>query len=201
MACDLHGNRACFRNVPIFKDLTAEEAERLAETVRSKRYKKGEIVFREGEKSETLFVLNEGTVKISKMSDTGKEQILRILFPGDFFGLSSMLHDKTHYANAEVLDPAVICFIKKQDFRKMMERNPKLAYRVLLAVSERLEQTDEWLGTISLMEADRRLAKLLLLFYEKNGAQTVMRLPAQKKGAGCLFGHNSRNVEPETRPL
>lgn len=54
--------------------------------MRPKRFKKGEFVFHEGERSETLFVLNEGTVKISKLDESGRKQVLRFLFPGDFFG-------------------------------------------------------------------------------------------------------------------
>jgi CRP/FNR family transcriptional regulator len=193
MSCGNHENRTCIYKVPIFEHLTAEEAESLAAKVRSKRYKRGEFIFREGERSETFFILNEGTVKLSKLSETGKEQILRFLFPGDFFGHFAMLQDKTHYANAEVLDDADVCFIQKREFRQILECNPKMAYRFLLAVSERLGQADDWLGTISLMDTDKRLAKLLHLFYEKNGAQPVLRLPAQKKELAAHLG-----ITPET---
>jgi CRP/FNR family transcriptional regulator len=193
MTCGNHAAHTCIDKVPIFEHLTAEEAELLTAAIRPKRYKKGETIFREGVRSETLYILQEGIVKISKLSETGKEQILRFLFPGDFFGHFAMLQNKTHYANAEVLEDAVVCLIHKQAFRQILEGSPKSAYRFLLAVSERLGQADEWLGTISLMDTDRRMAKLLLHFYEKNGAQPVMRLPAKKKELAALLG-----VAPET---
>lgn len=193
MTCNHQTNRSCIHRVPIFEHLTTEEIDALTVATQSKSYKKGEFIFREGEKSETLFVLNEGTVKISKLSDVGKEQIIRFLFPGDFFGQFALLQEKNHYANAEVLDASVVCSIHKQDFQTIMEQNSKMAYRFLLAVSERLRQADEWMGTISLMETERRLAKLLMLFYEKNNAQPEVRLPAQKKELAALLG-----TTPET---
>ncbi len=186
-------NPSCIHRVPIFEHLTSDESETVTAAIQSNHYKKGEYIFREGEKSDKLFIINEGTVKISKLSDHGKEQIIRFLFPGDFFGQFALLQEKNHYANAEVLDASIICFIHKQDFQLIMEHNPKMAYRFLLAVSERLGQADEWLGTISLMETNRRLAKLLILLYDKNNAKSNVRLPAQKKELAALIG-----TTPET---
>lgn len=193
MACNHHTNESCIHSVPIFKHLTTNEVEMLDAVIQSKQYKKGEFIFREGEKSETLYILHEGTVKISKLSDTGKEQVIRFLFPGDYFGHFAFLQEKKHYANAEVLDSASICCIQKRDFQQILEHNPKMTYQFLLAISERLAQADEWMGTISLMETEQRLAKLLLLFYEKNNAQSEIRLPVKKKEMAALLG-----TTPET---
>lgn len=193
MTCKHDQNHSCVRKVPIFEHLTAEESQALSEVIQTRQYKKGEFIFHEGEKSDTLFVLNQGTVKISKLSENGKEQIIRFLFTGDFFGQFALLQEKKHYANAEVLDPAVVCCIHKRDFHNLMELNSKMAYHFLLAMSERLQQADEWMGTISLMETERRLAKLMILFYEKNNTSSIIRLPVQKKELAALLG-----TTPET---
>src|SRR5690242_16639317 len=151
MPCHHNENEpTCISRVPIFEHLTPEERCELHAVVQSRPYKKGDFIFREGERSDTLFVLSEGTVKISKVSGEGKEQIIRFLFPGDFFGQFALLQEKTHHANAEVLDSAVICSIHKPDFHRLMELNSKMAYRFLLAMSERLQQADDWMGTLSL---------------------------------------------------
>lgn len=193
MTCTSHGNHSCIHKVPIFENLTPQEIATVAAVVQSKHYNKGDYIFHEGEKSDKLFIINEGTVKISKLSHIGKEQIIRFLFSGEFFGQFALLQEKNHYADAEVLDTSVICFIHKQDFLHILEQNPKLAYRFLLAVSERLGQADEWLGTISLMETEQRLAKLLILLYDKNHLQPEIQLPAQKKELASLLG-----TTPET---
>lgn len=192
MACP-HSEQTCLHKVPIFESLTESELDAMACLVQSKRYEKGDFIFREGEKSQSLFVVNEGHVKLSKLTDSGKEQITRFLFPGDFFGQFALLQDKTHYANAEVLDSAVICFIRKKDFQAMLETNAKMAYRFLLAVSERLQQADEWMGTISLLEVGRRLAKVLLLFDERSQRPAPFQLPVPKKELAAWIG-----TTPET---
>jgi len=193
MNCSHHEQRSCIHQVPIFEQLTEEDAAALSSAVQSKPYRKGELIFREGERSDQLFIVNEGIIKLSKLSEEGKEQIIRFLFPGDFFGQFALLQEKNHYADAEALSPAVICTIHKQDFLPIMAQNAKLAYRFLLAVSERLAQADEWIGTLSLMETDRRLAKLLMAFYERNNGQAEIRLPVQKKELAALIG-----TTPET---
>lgn len=193
MNCTHHEPHSCIHRVPIFEQLTEEDAAALSSAVQSKPYRKGERIFREGERSDRLFIVNDGILKLSKLSEEGKEQIIRFLFPGDFFGQFALLQEKNHYADAEALSPAVICTIRKQDFLPIMAQNAKLAYRFLLAVSERLAQADEWIGTLSLMETDRRLAKLLMAFYERNNGQAEIRLPVQKKELAALIG-----TTPET---
>ncbi len=87
MGCELHQKPgSCVRNVPIFKGLNEDEISIIEEVINHQTFKKGEYIFQEGETSETLYVIHKGTVKISKLSDEGKEQIIRLLFPGDFFG-------------------------------------------------------------------------------------------------------------------
>jgi CRP-like cAMP-binding protein len=194
MPCEHNScNHSCVHHVPIFKELTSDDIQLVATAIQSKRYNKGDYIFREGENSNKLYIVNEGIIKIAKLSDQGKQQIIRFLFPGDFFGLFALLQEKRHYADAEVLDDAMICVIEKQHLTSIMERNPRMAYQFLVAVSERLGQADEWLGTISLMETEQRLAKLLILFYDKNNNKPDIQLPVQKKELASLLG-----TTPET---
>lgn len=197
MSCKNHescSKTSCICNVPIFENLTDEEISSLDEVLVTKTFKKGQFIFREGERSDTLYVLNQGIIKISKTSDSGKEQIIRFLFPGDFFGQFALLQEKNHYANAEVLDNAIICLIHKNDFKNIIEKNPSMTYRFLLAISEKLHQADEWMGAISLLEVERRLAKILLLFQQRNKSEgNVVELPVAKKELAAWIG-----TTPET---
>lgn len=183
---------SCIRSVPVFQGLNDEEIMALHKVTLSRCFEKGNFIFREGEQSESLFVLNRGIVKIVKISDVGKEQIIRLLFPGDFFGLFALLQEKEHYANAEVLETAEVCLIQKKDFKAIIEREPQTAYRFMLAISEKLQQADEWIGTFSLMEVERRLARILLAFYNRNKAPNI-QLPVPKKELAALLG-----TTPET---
>jgi CRP-like cAMP-binding protein len=129
------------------------------------------------------------------MSAEGKEQIVRLLFPGDFFGLFSLLRNEKHYANAEAVGQTVICSKDKKDFLKMMEANADLSYRFLLAVNDRLYGADESVGFLGLMEVEQRLARALILFHvkapQKNGTFT---LTIFKKDLASFIGTTPESV-------
>ena len=78
--------KLCIARVPIFNNLTFEEMMEIASLTKHREYKKGETIYLVGEKLASLYVINEGKVKISKISETGKEQIIRILGPGGIHG-------------------------------------------------------------------------------------------------------------------
>lgn len=183
---------SCVRNVPIFKGLNDDEICQIHQAVVSQTFRKGEFIFQEGEPSESLYIVHKGLVKVSKFSDDGKEQIIRLLFPGDFFGQYALLEKKQHYAHAEVLEESAVCMIHKEDFRAILERSPNIAMKYMMVLSERLQAADEWIGAISLMEVERRLAKALVSFYEKEQA-AQFELPVSKKDFASLIG-----TTPET---
>lgn len=102
--------------VPIFQGLNEEEMILLQNVVQIRDYQKGDVIFREGDPSDTLYIIGEGIIKITKVAEDGKEQIVRLLFPDDFFGQSAMLQSENHYANAVAINDTVIYTIQKQDF-------------------------------------------------------------------------------------
>ncbi|MFZ7945828.1 MULTISPECIES: Crp/Fnr family transcriptional regulator [Bacillaceae] len=187
---------SCITSVPVFKGMDKEDLQLLQKVTRSRRFSKGEFIFREGECSETLFVVKEGLMKLTKTSAEGKEQIVRLLFPGDFFGLFSLLRNEKHYVNAEAIgSPTVICYIEKEDFLKTMEKNADLSYRFLLAVNDRLYEADESVGFLSLMEVEQRLARALILFHDKMKARTgAFTLPITKKDLASFIGTTPESV-------
>jgi CRP/FNR family transcriptional regulator, anaerobic regulatory protein len=180
--------------VPIFQGLNEEEMNLLQKVTQIREYRKGDVIFREGDPSETLYIIDEGLIKITKVAEDGKEQIVRLLFPNDFFGQSAMLQTDNHYANAVAIDDTVIYTIQKHDFINTLERNHKMALRFMRALNERIYQADEWMSLLSLMEVEQRLASVLLLFNNRihsNNGQ--FKLPITKKVLASLIG-----TTPET---
>lgn len=174
--------------------MNESELQLLQEATMSECFDKGEFIFREGERSETLFIVNKGLIKLTKGSEEGREQIIRLLFPGDFFGLFAMLKSEQHYTSAEALDHTEICFIKKSELLKIMERNPDMSFRFILSLNDRLHQADEWVSLLSLMEVEQRLARAILLFHGKIRRESMcFTLPVTKKDMASLIG-----TTPET---
>lgn len=193
MICEHEAKDACFSKVSLFQHLDPSETALLTSLLHTRKYNKGEVVVQEGERSDTLYVVHQGCVKLSKYNESGKENIMRFLFPGDFFGQDSLLHQKPHPANAEVLEPSAICSINKHDFDQLLEHDPKLAYHFLLAISNLLRETDEWNSSLSAMTTEQKIAKLLLYFHTRNHAKHEIRLPVFKKDMALLLG-----ITPET---
>ncbi|MGQ8873000.1 Crp/Fnr family transcriptional regulator [Paenibacillus sp. TSA_86.1] len=193
MICTHEKNDACFTKVSLFQHLDPADAALLTSLLHTRSYDKGEYVVQEGERSDTLFVIHQGSVKLSKYNENGKEHIIRFLFSGDFFGQNSLLHQTPHQSNAEVLETSSICSIRKEDFDQVLEHDPKLAYHFLLAITRLLNETDEWNSNLSAMTTEQKIAKLLLDFHTRNHANHEIRLPVFKKDMALLLG-----ITPET---
>ncbi|WP_334072261.1 MULTISPECIES: Crp/Fnr family transcriptional regulator [Paenibacillus] len=192
--CSEHSVPSCLSRVPVFSQLRPEEVHMLHSLMRSRHAPKGRVIFREGERSDTLYVLSRGVVKLTKMADNGKEHILRLLFPGDFFGQFSLLQEKPHYASASTIDEADICRIHRTDFLEVLRRSPDTAARFMSALSAQLEEADSWASVLTLLEADRRLAKMLLYFRQKSAPRAEeFKLPVSKKELAGVIG-----TTPET---
>lgn len=196
MCCELCSHESsCLMTVPVFKGMKDQDIQALRKVTKSRKFKKGEYIFREGDRSETLFVVKEGLIKLTKTSLEGKEQIVRLLFPGDFFGLYSLLRDEKHYMNAEPVQETVICLIEKRDFLNTMEKNADLSFRFLLAMNDRLYEADESVGNMSLLEVEQRLARALVLFHDKMKTKTgAFTLPITKKDLASLIGTTPESV-------
>lgn len=197
MACNHYCSQQspCITTVPVFKGLDDSELLMLQNVTRSRSFQKGEFIFREGEQSETLLIVNEGLIKLTKNSPDGKEQIIRLLFPGDFFGLFALLRDEKHYMNAEALGKTVICYIDKKDFLQTMAKNADMALRLVVALNDRLYEADESVGFLSLMNVEERLARSLILFYEKMQAyHGAFSLPITKKDLASFIGTTPETV-------
>ena len=197
MASEFSGcvsDESCICHVPIFRDLKQSEVLLLDAAVQSRHYRKGELIFQEGEESDSLYIIHQGVVKIYKLSDEGKEHILRFLFAGDFGGQLALFKEDIQYTNAEAVEDAVVCRIYRKDLKTILGHNPEMAYRFLQAMSDRLRDADEWTGSLSLLDADRRIAKVLLNFGTRGGPNTGShKLPVAKKDLAALLG-----IAPET---
>jgi len=172
-----------------FEGCTHQELEELDAVAKIVAYEKGAHIFRENERSDCLFFVHEGVIKLFKVSSAGKEQALRFLFPGDFFGHCAMLHDQSHHATAEAIDDCRVSRIPGDHMKQLLAKNPGIAYRFLLALSERLHQADEWVGALSLLEVEQRLAKILLFFHQRNNRNNdVVDMAVPKKDLAAMIG-------------
>ena len=197
--CCSCNEKLCIDNVPIFHDLTLEEKESIMDASVHKRFKKGEMIFTPGDSFDNLFVVNKGIVKINKISAMGKEQILRILEPGDFMGELSLFSKTIINNNAETLENSEICIINGGTIKELLLKKPEIAIKFLQSYTKRIEESEELIEQIGLRDVEQRIANYLLLEIEKNAIEDKnneyeITLPVSKKDLAALIGTSQETL-------
>ena len=166
-------NDNCIASVPIFKSLTEEEMLEVAEITHARKLSRGEVVYRLGDLVNKLFVLHKGTVRISRINSSGKEQVIRVVGPGEFIGELSLFSDVPSTDNAVVTSPVTMCVIDGHDLKTIMARHTSIAFKIMDVLSRRLEQAETLIETISLDSVEKRLAHALLGLADEDGLVTL----------------------------
>ncbi|WP_312643264.1 Crp/Fnr family transcriptional regulator [Hydrogenoanaerobacterium sp.] len=162
-SCQHHENHSsCIESVPIFSSLSQDEMLEIAHITEAVSYKKGDMVYTPGNIGGKLYVLHTGQVKISRLSASGKEQVIRVLGPGDFMGELSLFSSLPLTDNAEVLKATTMCVIKGERLKELMVKYPFIAFKVMDELSKRLEKVENLIEIISLNSVEQRLAQALL---------------------------------------
>ncbi|WP_443661361.1 Crp/Fnr family transcriptional regulator [Clostridium sp.] len=170
-SCTNCNHSLCAKKVPIFSFLSDDELAKIVDMTGHIVYKKGDILCSQGAKSDTLFIINEGQVKISKLTKEGKEQILHIFTSGDFFGeLSLFSNDEIYTFDAFAISNVKICTLTKQDMDRIIMKNPEISLKLLKVISKRLTQTENLAQNLATNDVEIRIAFMLLEFGEKYGA-------------------------------
>lgn len=162
----------CMHKVPIFKNLSLIEMDELTPLLIHLEFNKGEELFHPGEKSDQLYIINEGKVKISRISPEGKEQVISVLEVGDFIGEKAIFNDEETTDHATALEYSKICIIKRDDLLSHMEKNPKTSIKIVQALSQKLNDAEQLVEWVSIRSAEWRLAKTLLDYMDKNNIFT-----------------------------
>ncbi|WP_326907335.1 Crp/Fnr family transcriptional regulator [Sedimentibacter sp. MB31-C6] len=197
-SCNNHGHY-CIDNIPIFHELTPEEKKDIMDSSSHKKYRKGDIIFTPGDSFDNLFVVNSGMVKISKISILGKEQILRILEPGDFMGELSLFSKTILNNTAEALQPTEICIIRGTRIKELLLQKPEISLKFLQRYTERIEESEELIEQIGLRDVEQRIANYLLLEIEKNEIENKnneyeITLPVSKGDLASLIGTSQETL-------
>jgi CRP/FNR family transcriptional regulator, polysaccharide utilization system transcription regulator len=125
-------------------------------------FKKNEILFEEGKQPQGIYCLREGKVKIYKISFDGREQITRIVLPGELMGLKAMLSGHPYSVSSAAMEDAEVCFIHKKDFFQLMLKYPEFTRSIILSLSRLLEQAEFRMISLAHKPVRERLAETLL---------------------------------------
>ena len=150
------------KTVPFFAQLTERELELVRSLSTEKHYPKNAVVLTEGEMGDSLFMIRTGKVKVFIGDQEGKEMILKILGPGDFFGEMSMIDKQPRSASITTLESSVFLVLSHAAFEKCIEQVPRIATIVMRTLAQRVREADKKIGTLALMDVYGRVASTLL---------------------------------------
>jgi CRP-like cAMP-binding protein len=193
--CNVNNSKKkpCPSKVPIFGSLSDEEILKIARMTKHIPYQKGQMLIQEGEKSDTLFIINRGKVKLSKFTVDGKEQILYIMTTGDFFGeLNLFNEDEVSNFSVFAIENTEICQLTKADIDLIMLENPEISLKLLKSLTKRLAHTENLAQNLATKDPEVRIAHMILEFCQKFGTKLndgiLIRLPITREEIASYVG-------------
>jgi len=173
------------KSIPLFSELSDKDLERIVNVANKQRYHKENLILIEEEVGSSMFVILDGRVKISRISDDGREVILSILSEGDFFGEMSLLDGQTRSANVTAIDNSELLVIRREEFLQMLHDYPQIAINLLKELAQRIRKGDEHIKSLSLQDAKGRVANTLVRIAEdygvfRKGQVEINELPLQQ---------------------
>lgn len=160
------------QKIKLFKESTPEGMEELARMTRMESVKKRTAIFLPGDPSQQVYLLKEGRVKISRISEEGREITLALLEPGEIFGELDILDDLPRDTLAEALDDTQLCVIYKELFLAMIRRRPEISFRLTKLIGFRLRRIENRVEDLVFRDVPTRLAHLLLELSKNYGKAT-----------------------------
>jgi CRP-like cAMP-binding protein len=151
------------------KSLTKEELIRISGCKTSRTIKKGEVIFEEGETLNGVYCVKDGICKLSKLSENGKDQIVKMVVKGQLLGQRSLISDESSNLQATALNDMEVCFIPKSEIIADLQKNPKFSFDVLKDMAHDLKEADDVIVNMAQKSVRQRLAETLIYIRESFG--------------------------------
>lgn len=153
----------------IFKHLTPDEIEILNFEKDFRQYKRGDILYQEGNRISGFFCINSGIIKVFKTGFDGKEQIIRFAKPGDIIAYRSVLSNELACTSAKVIEDCHVCFIPSEILIQFIKSNSTFSLELLRLACHELGEANSFITDIAQKTVRERLAEILLLLVHEFG--------------------------------
>ena len=147
--------------VPVFSTLVQSDLERIARLAVPRQFEPGEVVFREGDSSDTCYVVRDGHARAIHEHGDGRTITLARFGPGDIFGELAMFEDELRSATVEAIEPTSVVAVLGPDMRRLMTEHPEISMRLVVALGRRLRESNERLSRQSFQTVQSRVAVAL----------------------------------------
>ena len=169
------------RKVSLFEGLNEEEVETLADVTQIRKFPKNCMVILADEQGDSFFVIDSGKAKVSVTAADGREVILSVLGPGEFFGDMSLLDDHPRSANVTTLEVSDLLVIRRSDFLDAIQSHPSIAIKLMVTLAHRLRSADRQTANFALLGITDRICNVLLSVAEEQGVETEDGIIIEKR--------------------
>ena len=160
------------RRVPLFEGLQDDDLEAISRVTITRSYDKDQVIILAEEEGDALFIIGNGQVKVSILSEDGREVILSLLGDGAVFGELSLLDGKPRSANVIATQATELYMVRRSDFLQLVTRFPQIAVGLLAELAARLRRTDRKIEGLALLDVTSRISETLLQLANDQGEET-----------------------------
>lgn len=182
------------KNVPLFATLPEDQLLLLTKVLNREHFSKNQVIFKAGETTQMLYVVISGRIKVAMGDDDGKEVVLAMLGPGEYFGEMALLDGGSRSANVVALSACELLSLTKDEFTKCLENNFSMTMMVMRGLVKRLREADKKISSLALMDVYGRVARLLLEMAESVDGQRAIVRKIARKDIGNMIGASREMV-------
>jgi CRP/FNR family transcriptional regulator/CRP/FNR family cyclic AMP-dependent transcriptional regulator len=160
------------RRVTLFSGLKEDELDALAKVTARRSFQKHSVILLAEEEGNSLFIIQKGKVKVSILSEDGREIVLTLLGDGEFFGEMSLLDGLPRSATVIALEDTEAVMLRREDLLRLIERTPQIAIKLMAELTIRLRKTDQKIESLALLDVAGRIASAVLQLAADEGEET-----------------------------
>jgi CRP-like cAMP-binding protein len=185
---------ALLARVPVFETLGPDEIARVADVAVPRSFAAGHVVFREGDESDTCYVVRAGHARALREHADGRTLTLARFGPGDFFGELAMFDDERRSATVEAMEDVEALAILGRDMRRLLREHPEIAMKLVVALGRRLRATNERLARQSFQTVQSRVATVLGQLAAEAGGERDVLVTATQAEVAQLAGSSRESA-------
>lgn len=184
------------RHKTVFRHFTKEEIDQLTFEKGCNFYKRGNIIYHEGNRGNGIYCVNKGIIKLYKTGLDGKEQIIRFAKPGDIIGYRSILSNEPACTTAKAIEDAVLCFIPAKTLINMVKNSTDFSMELIKLSCKELGEANKFILDIAQKTVRERLAEVLLLLKESFGLDedNVLQVSLTREELANIVGTATESV-------
>jgi CRP/FNR family cyclic AMP-dependent transcriptional regulator len=195
-------NLDLLRRVPLFSLLTMAQAEVISGAVIKRRFKRGEALVEQGQKSDALFILLTGRARVMTSDSRGREVILATLSQGDYLGEMSIIDNEPHSATVRAEVQTDVLVLGRAEFARCLTENASMSLVVMRGLVKRLRHADRKIESLALLDVYGRVAHALLDFANPDAqGQLVIKEKISRQDLAKMVGASREMVSRVMKDL